>query len=381
MRPTWEPGIVRRWAKHVVVLLAIVAAVIALRMAAGEYRAANIKSSDQGIGWSEVPARVVQSLWTGPQVNLSAFATRPGWAVTMNMDRGLALGMAAVFAAILAALGTGHGFAAGLAPAPVLLRAGITGLVMLVGGYAFEFSGWHFPPVYKAGRMSAVHLGATLGATLVAAAALSLPWAWARGRAARAGLAVLTALYLASLFGYRLVVQRGYVSAAEQQREYWSRIVSLVPDLSADTVVVLQGGEAPGNRFIAPSSWSDTWVFPFLFRDAGGRSPFLVGGHYPLRRGAESSGFDESLLEAREGTLRWSAAVPGWVRVDRAAPLAPGKLVVLEHRGRKWKRRRGTITLQGIDVDLPPPPPGATLHLLPGPLHDLMVPSALEPAR
>jgi len=373
MRPTWEPGIVRRWAKHVIALLAIVTAVVALRVAAGEYRAANLESSDQGIGWSAVPARIVQSLWTGPQVNLSAYVRRPGWALGPNLDRGLVFGMAAAFAAVLAVLGTGQAFAAGLPPPAVLFRAAITGLVMLVGGYALEFSGWHFPPIYEAGRMSAVHLGATLGATLVAAAVLSLPWARARGRAPRAALAALTAFYLASLFGYRLIVQRGYVSAAQQQREYWSRIVSLVPDLSADTVVVLLDGEVPGNHFIAPSSWSDTWVLPLLFRDAGGRRPFLVGGGFSLRRGAESSGFDESLLEARGGTLRWSSALPGWVRVDRAAPLAAGKLVVLEHRGRKWKRRRGTITLQGIDVDLPPPPAGATLHLLPGPLHDLML--------
>ena len=189
------------------------------------------------------------------------------------------------------------------------------------------------------------------------------------------------ALYLASLFAYGLVVQRGFVDAAQQEREYWSRIVALVPDLSGDTVVILVGSEPSRNRFILPSSWSDSWVFRFLYHDARGRSPFLVGGRFPLHRGGPNEGFDESLVQARDGKLRWSAEVPGWMRVDRAQPLESGRVVVLERRGFKWKRRGGSITLQGIDIDLPPAPPGATIRLLPGPLHDLLLAPAEGSAR
>ena len=378
---TWEPGIVRRWTRHVAVLLAIVAAVVALRVAMGEYRAANLEQSDQHIAWRQVPTRVLEAVWTGPQVSLGAFVTRPGWAMAVNLDSGLALGVAASFAAIFAVLGLPPGFAAGTAARPVLLRAGLTGLVMLVGGYAFEFSGWHFPPVYKAGRMSAVHAGAALGAAILVASLLSIPWTRVRGRAARVGIGALTALYLASLFAYGLVVQRSFVDAAQQEREYWSRIVALVPDLSGDTVVILVGSEPSRNRFILPSSWSDSWVFRFLYHDARGRSPFLVGGRFPLHRGAPNEGFDESLVQARDGKLRWSAEVPGWMRVDRAQPLESGRVVVLERRGFKWKRRGGSITLQGIDIDLPPAPPGATIRLLPGPLHDLLLAPAEGSAR
>jgi hypothetical protein len=247
---------------------------------------------------------------------------------------------------------------------------------MLVGGYAFEFSGYHFPPIYEVGRMTAVHMGATLGAAILVASLLSLPWTAARGRAARLALMALTALYLASLFGFRLVVQRGFVRVAEQQREYWSRIVGLVPDLAADTVVILMGSEPSRDEFIGTSSWADTWVLALLFHDAAARSPSLVGGRVPLRRGAPEAGFDETLLEAREGRLWWSSAVPPWVRIDRQAPLPEGKVVVLERRGSRWKRRRGSITLQGIEIALPPPPRGASIRLMPGPVHDLLLPPA-----
>jgi hypothetical protein len=369
---TWEPGLLRRWARHIAVVLAIVGAVIALRMAVGEGRAVDLEH-EQGVGWSQVPGRVLQSLAMGPPVSLSAFVTRPAWAMAENMDAGLALGIGAAFLAMVAILG-GSGFATAVAARPVLLRAAATGLVMLVGGYAFEFPGWHFPPVHGAGRMSAVHMGATIGAALFVAALLSLAWTLVRRRSARIAAGVLVAFYLASLFGYRLVVQRGFVSAAQQQRDYWSRIVALVPDLSADTVVVLLGTEPTRNGFILPSSWSDTWVIKFLFRDARGRSPVLVGGSFPLRSEQDPSVFDESLVEARDGRLWWSREVPPWMRVDGRAPLMPGKLVVLEYRDWAWKRRAGTITLRGIDVDLTPPPPGAAIRLAPGPLHDLLLP-------
>jgi hypothetical protein len=186
-------------------------------------------------------------------------------------------------------------------------------------------------------------------------------------------LGTVVAFYLAWLFGYRLVVQRGFVDAAEQQRAYWSRIVALVPDLSAESVVILIGSEPPMNPFILPSSWSDTWVIRFLFHDGRGRRPFLVGGYYPLEGGRASSGFDESLVEARDGRLVWSAAVPAWLRVNRREPLESGRLVVLERQRFRWTRRRGSITLKGIELELPPPSPGAAIRLAPGPLHDLLL--------
>src|SRR5207247_445844 len=185
---TWEAGIVRRFVRHLAVLLAIVAAVLALRVAVGEGRAADLKGSDQGTRWSHVPAHVLQALWTGPQVSLAAFAKRPVRAAREAADPNVGLGVAAAFAAIFAVL----------APA--------------------------------------------------------------------------------SLFGFQLVVQRGFVRVAELQREYWWRIVGLVPDLAADTVVILMGSEPSCDEFIGTSSWADTWVLAFLFHDAAGRSPFLVGG-------------------------------------------------------------------------------------------------------
>ena len=370
---TWEAGIVRRFVRHLAVLLAIVAAVLALRVAVGEGRAANLKGSDQGTRWSHVPAHVLQALWTGPQVSLAAFAKRPVRAAREAADPNVGLGVAAAFAAIFAVLAPAARFAAGVAARRVLLRAGLTGFLMLVGGYAFEFSGYHFPPVYEVGRMTAVHMGATLGAAILVASLLSLPWTAARGRAARLALMALTTLYLASLFGFQLVVQRGFVRVAELQREYWWRIVGLVPDLAADTVVILMGSEPSRDEFIGTSSWADTWVLAFLFHDAAGRSPFLVGGRVPLRRGAPEAGFDESLLEAREGRLWWSSAVPPWVRIDRQAPLPEGKVVVLERRGSGWKRRKGSITFHGVDIVLRPRRRGSILRLVPGPLHDLLL--------
>jgi hypothetical protein len=372
LKPAWERATVGRWVRHVALMLAIVIGVLALRVAVGEHRTVALEQ-EQGVTWADVPSRVVRAVWTGPQVSLSAFLTRPDWAAMEYRDPPFAAGVAAAFAAILAAL-AGSGFSARVAPPPVLLRAALTGMVMVAGGYALEFSGWHFPPLHEAGRMSAVHLGATLGAATLVAALLSLGWALVRRRGAQLAVAVLASAYLASLFGYRLAVQRGFAAAAGQQREYWSRIMSLVPDLSSDTVVILLGSEPPRNRFILPSSWSDTWVIRFLFHDAAGHSPFLVGGYVPLRRGAAETGFDETLLRrAGNGSLDWSSEVPGWMRVDRGRPLQSGPVVVLERQGFEWRRRSGSITLQGVEVALPPASAGTTHRLVPGPLYDLLI--------
>lgn len=354
---TWDRRLLRRWAIHVALVFAIVAAAVLLRRAVGEQRIVEMEG-----GWAAAPWRIVQAVFVGSAVSLASFVRRSAFALRQLGPEHLfpaALGAAAVLAAVFS-----RRVAEASADRRLLVRALATGLVMLGAGYGLAFAGGHFPPVEESGRLTSVHMGATLGAAIVAAALLSLLWTAARRRPARLAAAGLTALFVASLFAFRVVVQRGFARSAEAQRQYWTRILELVPDLSPGALVVLLSAEPPASEFILTSSWADTAVLPLLVRSPGAR-PQLVGGVAP---------FDESFVEARAGALWWSAKAPQWLYVDRSAPL-PRDLFVLERGAAGWERRAGTITWQGITRELPPAPAGAN-PLPPGPLHGLLVRSS-----
>jgi hypothetical protein len=233
---------------------------------------------------------------------------------------------------------------------------------MVAAGYGLAFTRFHFPPTEYAGRLTSVHLGATLGAAIVVAAVVSLGWSAARSRCARAGAVVATALLLGALLAFHVAVQRGFVRSAEHQRRYWCELVGLLPDLTEGSVVVLLGAEPPESEFVLTGAWADTLVLPLLLRPSTGRPPQLVGTVVP---------FEESFLEARDGALWWSARAPSWLEIDRSAPL-PADLFVLERHATGWRRRAGAITWQGLTRELAAPRPAAVPLPL-GPLAPLLL--------
>ncbi len=353
--PDWDRRLLRKWARHVVLVAAIVLAVVLLRRWMGDARIVDLHR-----GITTVPWRIVRSVFIGPQVSLGAFLERSAYAIRWLGPNHLvraALAALALFTMLFL-----RRFGAEKLDRSTLARAAVTGLVMLAAGYGFAFTADHFPPTERAGRLTSVHLGATLGASMVFAALACAGWTIARSRRARITAAVLTAFVVSSLFGFRLLVQRGFVTSAEHQRAYWQTIVHLVPDLSEDTTVLLLGAEPAASNFILTSSWADTIVLPLLFRAPGGRSPQLVGGEERFR---------ESFLSARDGELWWSPNAPDWLAIDRTVPLR--RVVVLELTSSGWQRRVGSITFHGITIPLPPPPVGARIALKKGPLYPLLL--------
>src|SRR5439155_5377068 len=85
-----------------------------------------------------------------------------------------------------------------------VLEVGAAGLAMLVLGYLLAFT--HFPPTAVVGRGTSVHLGATLGMAVLAAAVAWLLLSL-RLRIATA----LIAAYLALAVGYYVTIERDFM--------------------------------------------------------------------------------------------------------------------------------------------------------------------------
>lgn len=129
------------------------------------------------------------------------------------------------------------------------LQLGVGALVLMGLGYGLSFT--HFPPITLEGQYTSVHLGATLGAALFVGwlAALLL------GASARLGLGgvaiVLLALFFASLGGFSYIVQREYRQSWIFQRDFWSQVVMLAPDIQDGTILLLEWKNIKATRYVS----------------------------------------------------------------------------------------------------------------------------------
>ena len=92
---------------------------------------------------------------------------------------------------------------------------------MLVLGYGLAFT--HFPPNAVVGRGTSVHLGATLGMSVLAAAVAWLLLSF-RPRIATA----LLAAYLALAVGYYVTIERDFMRSWQLQRGFWQQVVGVL---------------------------------------------------------------------------------------------------------------------------------------------------------
>jgi hypothetical protein len=275
----WSPSVGRQAARHVLVLLAILVAVVVGRAAAGEARVQSLRLLDA--------VRIsLMHMALGPVAVLGLAAYRP-YQVLASLDLRTALAWAACFAVLFLWAGT-LGQAAGgnealsgfdfrvfarslrdresrvtaIGSMPAWLRLLLVGGAMLVLAYPLTFTLSAFE---STGRATRVHMAAGLGASLVfAVLAASAIHRWkgtAREGWLRGGLAAVLAFY----FAFGLLVQRDYLEAWDLQRSFWSQLVHAVPDAGENTVILIDPAGLEDTGQIGANTWNLPRVFEYLY--------------------------------------------------------------------------------------------------------------------
>jgi hypothetical protein len=244
----WDRSTPRTLATHAAVLIGILIAVVLTRFAVGEGRA-----TESAGGATALVPMLLGSLVLGPARSLAAMfygplKAIPGWDTETKILAVLTLLGAGVLLGLLSAR------RAGIAtPRRDILQVGAAGLVMLVVGYGFAFT--HFPPNAIVGRGTSVHLGATLGMSVIGAAV-----AWLlldiRPRVAVA----LIACYLAAAVGYYVTIERDFMRSWQLQRAFWQQVVVCCSDLQDGTVLLYELNPSDEPTFIFTNSWADPLI-------------------------------------------------------------------------------------------------------------------------
>jgi len=260
----WQRGrrLAREFARHASVLAFLFLVVLALRLVTGEMRVA-------GLGFPEIITVPLLHMLQGPLVTLGTFAYRP-LQVLQALDVEMLVFLLAAFAVILAGLWMTKG-AGRAAPAELvaalrarsaegvgegnrrLLRLLAAGLLMLILAYPLTFTIRAFA---ISGRDTRVHLAAVMGAALVWASLADVLSGLASSPRKKRLAIVALAAFFALMAGFGLVVQRSYVRAWELQREFWSDVIRLCPDLEDGLVILVEPGGLEDPRFIYANHWN-----------------------------------------------------------------------------------------------------------------------------
>lgn len=329
----WDRALPREMARHVVILLGVVAAAVVVRVLVGEPRATQSAGS-----LSEVVPKIVGSLLIGPPRSLAAMLVMP-----MRTVRTWDAETAFVTLLVLGAFGVLLWWL----PRPAgarreALQVAVAGLVMLVLGYGLAFT--HYPPLALVGRGTSVHLGATLGM-----AVLSAGLAWALLRAwPRLGVAILAA-YVGLAAGYYVTIERDFVQSWQIQRAFWQDVEACCFDLQDGTVLLYELQPADETTFIFTNSWGDALVLAQTLRfPSDWANPPRLFSLTDWQARVQSDGTGDG--------LRWWVPAASW---DEHWEMLPQGNVILLRRGADGHLERvsGTVDVAGRRLALKSPAP------------------------
>jgi hypothetical protein len=344
----------RRGLAHLGACAVVVGAAAAKRFAAGDSRALTAAAAP-----GETLRRMLTSLYLGPATSMRLMHTSVREGLRAADPLSIACALAVAAGLVVAVLAAGRRPAPDGADDPGAPRLGwsrLAAAALVVWSLAYLLTIINYPPTWTVGRLTSVHAAAAFGAALVVAALFEAlhrrGGTWAFAALAAVGL------WLGGVVTYHHWLQRGFVSAWELQRSFWSQVMTLGPDVAPGWSVLANGTPrtpTPGSAFA--NSWADCHVLPQVFASPWARGPkFAHVGYY-----------DPVVVVAGHDGQRWTSSC----QTD-PVPIDPARLVLLEddlgtlRRVSELRMKDGTILRATAPIPSPRKswPDTSAAHLL-----------------
>ncbi len=238
--------------RHALAFFGIAVAVVAARGLLGDDRAKDLAGGGAGAAaW-----RAIRALWLGPLASLRAGVVEPIRAMAVAAPADLLAGA-------VAALGIGAGLAWALRSGGAedavggrrrraAVRVAAAGVLAWTAAYALCIRPDNFPPMIVLGRLSGVHVAGSVGAALLAGALIEGLGKRLHARGARMALVGILAAACGLMAVRGVRIQRTeYVAHWREQQRFWTKLVTLIPDLRDGEPVLL---DIRGPRGVFPET-------------------------------------------------------------------------------------------------------------------------------
>lgn len=287
------PLLARKWNKqtlkvlvgHGLVLGSILATFVVIRYAIGETRVSNLS-------FPEIITVPVTHMVQGPFMSVRSYIHRP-YQTLRALNGRLALIIVTAFPAFMLILIRAKiewkmniigvatfirkAYREGLAdsirnsfiplqlPSSLIhvIKLGISGLVMLILAYPFAFT---VSPLSVYGRNTRVHFAAIIGATIICACICWLIINLAGSVKMKWIGAFVVAVFFSLMLGFGFVVQDDYRRAWVLQKEFWSDVIPLIPDMEEGTVVLVDPSRLQDTLHIGANFWNMPRVLDQIYR-------------------------------------------------------------------------------------------------------------------
>lgn len=359
LRNRWNRRLAKELLVNGAILILIMLGVVAVRFALGEERIVE----DVGGNLGQIPWQLLTAMALGPLTAELSWLRGPARVASAVSQGDLLVSAAAItaFALLYWALGKlgarssnqqcpaaeGEEATRGeellaWAVSPALRRPAkllAAGVVMLLLAYVLSFT--HDPSITY-GRLTSVHLAATVGSSLILACVIAMGLSLAHSAPARRCAIVVVALYLSSLVGYGMLIQEDYRQAWANQKAFWGAVVELCPDLEDGTVVLATAGSLPQTDYILTHSWAEPLILSQIFR-------FPADWQTPPGVFVVNDDWQKEVKVTRRG-VEWEVRPWGWAGHWKALP--DGKVILLLSVDGLLTRSEGSLVVQGQTLHL-----------------------------
>ncbi len=313
----WDKNLVKKLVKHILILGVILLGVFLLRFFVGEKRVASL-------GVTSAIITAVLHMIEGPIVSLGSYFYRP-IQLLRNLDLPKVILVVIVFAGLslvfmrlksensielrglISSIKSRKPLAELPAEVITLLKLAAVGLAMLVLAYPLTLTVRAYA---ISGRDTRVHLAAVIGASFIWACLGTFFFeAMAASRKKLIGVFILAGFF-GLLTGYGFVIQNDYQLAWQYQREFWSRVLPLIPDVQDGVAVIVEPSAFKDTRQIGANSWNlprllagiynfpDNWTNPpSVYRLIPGWQKNLISPEGQVQLNAGTTNAAASLFE------------------------------------------------------------------------------------
>lgn len=187
-------------------------------------------------------------------------------------------------------------------------------------GYVLSFT--HYPPTAVAGRLTSVHIPAAFGVSLLFAICVTSVLELLSNDRQKIIWTGIVSFYISVLVGYGLIIQKDFVKSWENQRNFWTRVINLCPDLEDNTLIILDNSnkKLPSTNYILSNSWADPVVLQRIFS-------YPKEWKNPPRLFVLNNGFENRVIQIND-TLKWK--VPEYTFFSEYEPILDSALIILK---------------------------------------------------
>ena len=277
----WDRKLFRQGLVHLVICGVMILAIFIFRKLAGEERVVSLTLAD-------IIKKTLASFLIGPATTLISFINAPIQAIIFLKDSLITMlvSFALIFVSFLLLFNRFvfpdkieeiHFNRKSLSGTVKIseefrqfLQLFLISALMLVSAYLFSFT--HYPPNFLQGRMTSVHFGAAIGAAVFIANLLYYAIYLLKQKKFIGFL--LVSAFFSLLTGYSAHIQKDYINAWRNQQAFWAEIVKLCPDVSNNTLILIDQDDLDSTEFIKSHTWPmpavleqiyqfpDTWTHP-----------------------------------------------------------------------------------------------------------------------